>query len=88
MYQANNSRLPDNIQNIFNNNFNVHHQFTRSQNKENFEVKTCRTKTRSFVIILFLVLNCGMIYLLFFPRPLIAFKRSLKYKYVEDYKSI
>ena len=37
MYQANNSMLPDNIQNIFNKNCNVHHHFIRSKNKENLK---------------------------------------------------
>ena len=89
MYQANNYMLPDNIQNIFNKNCNVHHHFTRSKNKENFEVKTCRTKTRSFVISIVGVKLWNDLPAHFHSfHSFMAFKRGLKNKYVEDYISI
>ena len=81
--------LPDYIQNIFNKNCNVHHHFTRSKNKEHFEVKTCRTKTRCFIISIVGVKLWNDLPANFRSfHSFMAFKRSLKYKYVEDYISI
>ena len=83
MYQANNSMLPDNIQNIFNKNCNAHHHFTKWKLVE---------RKQGLLLLVFLVLKLWNDFPANFHsfQSLMAFKRSPKYKYmyVEDYISI